>query len=692
MFLMGKSTADDKRRENLGTYALALLLVLSVAYFLIHPGYYIHTTAKGTRAFRREQIALELLILSGSILLLVNRGWIREQTKKYARFFDWAAAVLTPFATLLLSQSLVIASPRSFKLSNYGNVKLRPESLFYNLLILAALLALLAAVTNRLRISCMLCVCMGVLFSLANYYVCKFRSNPILASDFASLGTAMNVAGAYSYSLKCEAVLTLQACFMSLLALRLLRPGKLFSGRKRLAFCGVSFAGVLLAAKVFFLSDYLGSRGIQINRFNALVTYHWHGPFVTLARSFRYLDIQKPEGYQAQQLQSLPERYPSDAAAEGEYPNLIVIVNESFSDLSVLGELNPSEDYIPFFHSLWEESVHGYTYSSVMGGGTANTEFEVLTGNSVLLIPDNAAAFQLYVRDPMESLASYCADLGYQGIAAVHPYQRNNYRRQQAYPLLGFSEYFSMEDFPEDALKICGLISDAADYALLLQKYEEAKAASDAPVFLYTMTMQNHGGYNRKQTNLPMRISLPDHNDAEAEQYVNRVRCTDDALKELIAYFEKQDEPTAVLFLGDHQPDLTSGFLNSITNGGFPQWTGEELMRRYAIPFVLWANYELPAKEYEKTSMNYLQSILADTLGLPMTGYQKYLLEMMEEIPAVTANGYWGKNGSFYQTGDGTSPYYDTLTEYKQILYSNILDTKNRPEAFFCLSGAENKQ
>ncbi len=683
-----KTGIGKKRWENLGTALLAILFALSVAYFLLHRGYYVHNQKGGGISLRRVPAALELLTISAGILLSVYRDRLCAWAQKHTRVISVAAAVLTPFVTMALSQLLVLATSRNFKLSKYGNGRIRPESFCYNILILAALLALLLAVINRLRVSCAICLSVGVFFCLANYYVCKFRGSPILASDLLSLGTAFHVAGAYSYSLNWKATLILQAYLLTVMALRALPGGKLFSGKKRVAFFCFSALGVLLAAKIFFFSDYLQSRKIKVNRFKALVTYHKHGPFVTFARSVRYLHIEKPEGYLAEQMRELPKSYPSDPAKEGEYPNLIVIIDESFSDLSVLGDLNASEDYIPFFHQLCEESVHGYAYSSMVGGGTANTEFEVLTGNSVLIIPNNAVAFQVYVSQPMDSLATYCADLGYQGLVAVHPFKRANYRRPQAYPFLGFSEYLSMEDFPDDALSICGLISDAADNEMLIQKYEEAKAASDAPVFLYTMTMQNHGGYSRDPKNLPMRVSLPEHQDSEAEQYVNRVRCTDDALKDLIAYFEKQADPTAILFLGDHQPDLTSNFLNSITDGAFKGWNGEQMMRRYAIPFVLWTNYGLPAKEYEKTSMNYLQSILAIELGLPMTGYQKYLWELMGEIPAVTAKGYWGNDGNFYALEDASSPYYETLTKYRQILYNNVLDVKNRAEAFFCLAGA----
>ncbi len=689
MPFQGNDTKSRKRMEMAGTIGFALLAALSVCYFLIHKAFYIQENKEGLSALRRVPVALELLFVAGSILLLLYKNKLQSFFQAHRRCAYGVFSVVTPLGTLVLSQTLIEVAPRTFRASKVRNFRMTPELFVYNLLILGVALALFLVVTNHMRISCMALSAVGVAFGLLNFYLCKFRGNPFLASDFLSAGTAMEVAGAYSYGLTRKATLAMQAYVIFLLVLRTIPSGALFAKKGR-AWFAVGAAGVAgLAYFVLFQTDYLASRGVKLKRMNVLISYYNYGPFVTLAQSFSYLDIDQPAGYSKGQMQELAERYPSDAPEEGEYPNIVVVVDEAFSDIGVLGDLRASEDAFPFLRQLMGESIHGYTYSSIMGGGTANTEFELLTGNSILLLPENAIAFQGYVRKPMDSLASYCASLGYQKLVAVHPFKRVNYRRNVVYPLLGFAEYFSVQDFAEDALRICGRISDEADFDFLIAQYEQAKKESDAPVLLYTMTMQNHGGYARKPTNLPIRIQLEgnieENSRALARQYLNLVRCTDDAMRELVGYFEAQEEPTVILFLGDHQPDLPADYLNQLTNGKIGGWTREEQMQRYAVPFLIWANFDLPAKEYEKTSMNYLQAILVDALGMPKTGYQKYLLDMMGEIPALTANGYWGEDGNFYQVGDGDSPYQKRLTEYSQILYNNILDIKNRPGQFYGL-------
>ena len=141
-----------------------------------------------------------------------------------------------------------------------------------------------------------------------------------------------------------------------------------------------------------------------------------------------------------------------------------------------------------------------------------------------------------------------------------------------------------------------------------------------------------------------------------------------------------------ILFFGDHQPKVSQGFLKNITDGASATWTNEEAMKQYQIPFLMWANFDIPEQEYARTSMNYLQTILFQACGIPMSGYQKYLADLSEEIPALTANGYWGADGNFYQPDDTGSPYYGTLLEYEYLLYNNIFDTGSQPEGFYSLN------
>ena len=107
------------------------------------------------------------------------------------------------------------------------------------------------------------------------------------------------------------------------------------------------------------------------------------------------------------------------------------------------------------------------------------------------------------------------------------------------------------------------------------------------------------------------------------------------------------------------------------------------MMRRYEVPFLIWANYDIDKKTVEKTSMNYLQTILMETIDGDLTGFQKFQQDIQKEIPVLTSNGYWGADGKFYSVDDKNSPYYDLIQEYAMLQYNDMMDYKNRVEDFF---------
>ena len=113
------------------------------------------------------------------------------------------------------------------------------------------------------------------------------------------------------------------------------------------------------------------------------------------------------------------------------------------------------------------------------------------------------------------------------------------------------------------------------------------------------------------------------------------------------------------------------------------------MMKRYQVPVVIWANYDIKEQHIEKTSMNYIQSILTKTAGVKMTGYQRFLNEVRKEVPTITSQGYWGKNGKFYQINDKGSPYYGIIQKYRMIQYNMMFDKKNRRDSFFEVSKQE---
>jgi phosphoglycerol transferase MdoB-like AlkP superfamily enzyme len=395
--------------------------------------------------------------------------------------------------------------------------------------------------------------------------------------------------------------------------------------------------------------------------------------------------VDKPEGYSDDAVEEATENYTSDSVTDEGYkePNVIVIMNEAFSDLQSVGDFETNEEVMPFYNSMSENTVKGFAYVSVFGGQTANSEFEFLTGDSKAFLPSGSTPYQLYIKKYLPSLTGNLKLDGYQGMLAMHPYNASGYNRVSVYENFGFSDFITREDFT-DASLVRGFVSDESDYDRIITEYESAKAQSDEPFYLFNVTMQNHSPYDTDYDNLPktIEITTPGCKDADAERYLNLIHLSDAATKQLVEYFEQQEEPTVIVMFGDHEPGLSDSFYESIMGRDLDTLTNEENMELYKVPFFIWANYDIEEQYIERTSLNYLQSVMLDVTGMKKTGYNKFLLDTMEEIPAMNVSGYFGADGTYYDIDDNSSPYYETLCKYNVLEYNHLFDSDRKNEFF----------
>lgn len=663
---------------------LAAFCAVLLLYFLCHPSFYLPgPTAQNSFFTILKKFALEAALTALGLFLIQKRGRITERLKPLARPLSILLTVLTPFISFMATNIITRSIPRTFPKSD--KVSLTFKIIVLNTIIAAVILLLFLMLLNHMRAACMISILIGVFFCIANYFVSNFRGTPIQVSDFASFSTAMSVAGSYSYQINATIVITLQGVLVFYLFFRCLGNSRLFARLKgRLVFTAAGLAVWAVFVSQFVFSDYLKKNGGKFEMFKPLETYYRSGTYVTLLLSYRYTRISVPQDYSPDAVSRIAAEYPSDTAvSSSDYPNIIVVLNESFTDLATMGEFDTDQDYMPFFHSLQKDFTHGWCYCSSEGGNTANVELELLTATSIRLLPENAIAFQFYIKQNMPSLASVCESLGYQGILAMHPARAENYNRRTVYPRLGFQTFLSKPDFPEDMPTLRGYASDLAMNDMIIRQYEQAKAQSDAPVMFYALTIQNHGGYRSSDENFPTTVKLTSHFDDQAEEFLSLMKYSDEALEELVHYFEQVEEPTVILFMGDHQPRLPQSWYSDITDGAYSDWSSEEQMRHYVTPFVLWSNFDIPKKEYDRCGAIYLQSILFDACHLPMTGFQKYMADFMNDVQGLTKRGYWGSDGTFYDPSDTSSPYYSRLQELELLLYNNLFDPLNRPANFF---------
>ena len=524
---------------------------------------------------------------------------------------------------------------------------------------------------------------------MANHYLISFRGRTLFPGDFLTLRTAANVAGNYDYRPDSMQWLTI-GIFAAVLVLLSFLPREEKRPFDWRGFAPAA-AGTAVFLAAFFGTGWVEGLGIE----PSMWTTRGNGLVLNFTVCLKYMKVEKPDSYSQETLAALAGENPSDAAdaaasADGGIRpvNVIVIMNESLSDLSVLPGVETNMDAMPFLRSLTENTVKGYAYSSVFGGTTANSEYEFLTGNTTAFLPAGTVPYQMYVSPGDPSLVGQMEALGYTTIAA-HPYRSSGWNRPTVYADYGFDEVYFESDFQDRAYmrgdERTGYVTDRCDYENLIRWYEEKEEGQ--PLFLFNVTMQNHSAYQMAWTNLPKEVWLTgelENRFQTVNQYLSLVYQSDQAFEDLIDYFSQVEEPTMILLFGDHQPQVATNFYTDVLGTNPDTATAQ---KKQMVPFVLWANYDIPEAQGVELSLNYLSALLMDTANLPMTGYQKFLSQLWETAPVINTVGIRDAQGNWYGENAALPEELDgAIEDYKVLLYNNVFDKKDRVENFFTLS------
>ena len=521
------------------------------------------------------------------------------------------------------------------------------------------------------------------LFGLANHYVLSFRGRIIFPCDLLTLDTAAVVAKSYDYTPDRQIWIALAVLVGYLLLLLLAHIVYHPKGRQRLGrkLLWGSIAGMVIYLFAFFFTPLLPTIGIYTQQWRT----QQNGFLLNFTTAIRYSFVSEPDGYDADKVAQTARSYRSQSVTDaGELPeNLIFIMNESFADLTAaFPNLELSEDPLAFYHSLTENTVKGTMISPVTGGGTANVEFEYLTGDSLAFLPSSTVAYQLYLYDGCPSLVSQAKDLGYHTIA-FHPYLSSGWNRTSVYPWLGFDEVHFQEDV-QDPQYIRNYVSDLSDYEQLFRWTEE----SDGPTMIFNVTMQNHSGYSQGWNNLSGDVTVTGGAKPSSitTQYFSLMKESDQAIQALVEHYSQVEEKTLIVFFGDHQPPLGNTFFETLYGKKLDERDPEEVQQAYETPFFIWANYDIPEQDDLRISSNYLGVLAAEVAGLPLTGYQQLLSRLMDVLPVAGTAGYLTADGQVTQEAEELPGYVQSLyREYELAAYNHLFDEKHHPEDFFSL-------
>ena len=558
------------------------------------------------------------------------------------------------------------------------------ENILRNMIIYYFLLVVLLLIIRKINIACVIYCALVVILALVNYYVTEFRGQAFLLLDALGTETAVAVVSEYTIDIPIYIgillLLNLDFCKFQIQFQKLSISRRTWK-KVPYVLCQLGLVILLGAASANAIQN-----APNISFWDTNKSYCNSGYISSLASETRYITAEKPEGYSSEKAQEVTEEVSLKAWENTNIvpQNIIMIMNESLTDFESVGEVKTDGEILPFIHSLNENVKHGQLHVPTFGGGTARSEYEALTGNSMYFLPAGSVPYQLYVGDEESGMAEILKAQGYSTIA-VHPNKAANWNRAKVYESMGFDEFVSLENWgDENRETLRNYISDEAAYNKLISLYEGKKAGEK--LFTFCVTMQNHGGYETGRLNgyepdvkLQYKRSYP-----AAEIYLSLARESDKAFKKLLEYFEKVDEPTMIIMFGDHWPRVESGFMSKVLGKNKQDLDWEEVQTTYTTPYVIWTNYPSETVEQDMSS-NYLGSYVLEQAGVELTDYNRFLLSLKETLPIIGVDAVCDSEGNWYAEDQLPEEYQKLITDYNILEYNNQFDKKNKITDFFDL-------
>lgn len=504
--------------------------------------------------------------------------------------------------------------------------------------------------------------------TIINYYTTAFRGVGLSALDFSAIRTAVTVIGNYSYHISVELWKTiLYYSFFIVIGFRI--DTRVRGIKYHAVISVIAVLGIQASYVCYHYSDAWNIPGIHGEIGNILAGEKAYGLYYYLLLTSKAGGMEKPKGYSEKALEEIAQNaydnYSPSIISDisKDHPNVIMIMNESWSDLRVLGNIETNEEVMPFYDSLrtMPNVISGNTYVNILGGMTCNTEFEVLTGDSMAFLHTAAIPYNMQVNHKISSLATVLGAQGYQTIA-MHPYTGISWNRNKVYEYMGFDSFITIDDISTEYEKVGTFISDHSNFEEVIYLYENRDQSK--PLFMFNVTIQNHSPYGGQAPNDIHANRVGDSsgdNLYELQQYLNLMRLTDQAFRELIQYFQKVQEPTIICMFGDHQPILSDLFYDRIfEDKGLTEV--EKKARKYITPYVIWTNYNEQMPDYGDLNASHLGAVVCELAGAELPPYYKFILRSRDAVPV------------FNVFSDITYQNNEVLEQYRCLQYGQLME------------------
>ncbi len=604
----------------------------------------------------------------------------------------WIRAVLimlSPIICLFLCQLITLQQPLEALAWIFSHGK--PAVLTYLTLLLALLL--IERLSSSLFLAVLLSLLPCFLLSLASYIKQVINGVPLLISDLSMMGQVSEITGFVSDDFRLGGGTWLAMLLLLILcvfAFRFSRPLKKSPVWKRLTISAVLAAAIFClinapATAALLAGDDEGeSQAMRNERLGLLA-----GLFSAARQSF----IQEPDAYSEDNMNRILKliNKGSSTLESPQQPNVIVLMSESFFDPDCLPNVQYSTDPVSNYRALAKDFPSGIFLSNTFAGGTGNVEMEVFTGIPSALIGTGETLSSLRSSDIYSRLPSIVRTFGANGYETsfIHSYNNLLFERENNIPAIGFNTVLFQEDFTVEPSLAGGYYSDDTLISQLIAQFE---SKGDKPIFLYSVSMENHQPFEADKFETPSPITaqsdlLGEDGLGVMNSLLHGLYDADAALGRLTEYLSALEEPTILLFFGDHLPGLSLGSDDSVyarlgytSTADTTLWTPHELKQMHSTPFLLWNNYDAQFEVPELMGGMGFGSYLLDWAGISKPLYFTWVDNALEQMLLYRERLFVKADGTPFNAPP--SDCDDMINTYKTIIYDIVYGKQYTAEAF----------
>lgn len=620
---------------------------------------------------------------------------ITEKTSRYAWLFNLAAGLLFPS---ILFWGMEWLHRGTLFSDEFWNERLlpHPEAFILAWLFVLGVYTVISQIFGRHWPAVLILGIIAYGVGTVTYFKLEMRGEPLLPWDFQQLGDFMGVADNVKLSVQPH-MIVVALIFLLCLGLSIIMPSS-YRGMKRRGLIVrliLAIVGAVMSLGIFFgiymSKEVCASFHIYEDMWMQDRYYRNYSIVTGFLTNLRVMQFEAPENYSQEAVYERLDQVEKDLSDEPMYadsyaaehekdavqtPNIIYVMNESFWDVSRLEGIAFDRDLTPNLKRLAQQGASGYVYSPSFGGGTCDVEFEVLTGFSLEHLPAGSKPYQQYVTDATPSLAQFLKGQGYSTVA-IHGYYERMWSRNTAYPRLGLDDFISIEDM-SDPDKRRGFVSDMEMTQQIIEQYESRK--ENGPVFIHAVTMQNHTTYDESKypqdelVNVLEHPGLSEKTLSPLRDFATGVYEADAALGALTDYFSQVEEPTIIVFWGDHFNPFGDGY-EIYEKTGYIEKGDTSSPALHQTDLLIWSNYSDTHTDLGTIAAYEVSPVMAELYGLERPIYFDYLLQQMSVYRARTRGVTVEANGSFSETmTEEQQQWYNDhwLLQYDQMFGKNF--------------------